>query len=143
MQSHSFVLPFFLLPIQGDDLVLGIEQLQTLEPILSDFSVPYMKFTHLGKQVTLQGESSPLAQIAFFQQVCHLIHMDSVASFHLLSMENIPPPHTPFTHLAKHPHSSDLQALLLVFLLCLKILAPFLLLSLMTTISLFCQTLVP
>lgn len=57
----------------------GIEWLQTLGPILSDFSVPYLKFTHLGQQIILQGKSFPLPQIASFQLASHLVHMDSVA----------------------------------------------------------------
>nr|KYP37756.1 Retrotransposable element Tf2 [Cajanus cajan] len=40
LHSHSFTIPFYLLPIQGADVVLGIEWLRTLGPIISDFSVP-------------------------------------------------------------------------------------------------------
>ena len=46
---------FFVLPLQGCDLVLGIQWLRTLGPIVWDFSALTMQFVIEGEQITLQG----------------------------------------------------------------------------------------
>lgn len=56
VQNHLFTLPFYLLPIQGADLVLGMERLRTLGPIISDFVVPCTTFTYNDCSITLKGE---------------------------------------------------------------------------------------
>lgn len=44
-----------LLPIEGCDLVLGVQWLRTLGPITMDFSLLYPSFKYMGQQVLLQG----------------------------------------------------------------------------------------
>ncbi|KAA8522007.1 hypothetical protein F0562_012679 [Nyssa sinensis] len=54
---------FYLLPLEGYDIVLGTQWLQTLGPILWDFAKLQMKFKVAEAEVTLQGESCPADQI--------------------------------------------------------------------------------
>jgi hypothetical protein len=46
LAQHQFHIPFFILPIHGADLVLGVQWLQTLGAFLSDYSVPSIQFTY-------------------------------------------------------------------------------------------------
>lgn len=43
--QHIFPICFYVLPIQGVDVVLGVQWLQTLGPFVSDFTIPSMSFT--------------------------------------------------------------------------------------------------
>ena len=54
---------FYLLPLEGYDIVLGTQWLRTLGPILWDFAKLQMKFKVAEAEVILQGESCPADQI--------------------------------------------------------------------------------
>ncbi|GJS58828.1 retrovirus-related pol polyprotein from transposon 297 family protein [Tanacetum coccineum] len=71
-----FSMSFYVLPISGADVVLGVQLLQTLGQILSDYSIPVMQFQHDGHLVTLTGESKGYAAIAI-----HLIDLLKAGSF--------------------------------------------------------------
>ena len=45
IQKHVFLMDFFVLPIQGADLVLEVQWLQLLGPILLDYQNLTMEFT--------------------------------------------------------------------------------------------------
>ncbi|XP_068639426.1 uncharacterized protein [Aristolochia californica] len=53
--STLFHAEFFVIPLAGFDMVLGIKWLQTLGPIMWDFSALTMRFVLAGSQVLLQG----------------------------------------------------------------------------------------
>ncbi|GJU51708.1 putative nucleotidyltransferase, ribonuclease H [Tanacetum coccineum] len=59
LSDTSFSISPYVFPIEGVDVVLGMSWLSTLGPVKADFSVPQLTFNHLGKEVTLRGESSP------------------------------------------------------------------------------------
>lgn len=40
LQDHLLYIPFYLLPIEGADVVLGMKWLRILGPLLADFSIP-------------------------------------------------------------------------------------------------------
>ncbi|KAK4416723.1 hypothetical protein Salat_2497800 [Sesamum alatum] len=86
LQGHSFSLPFYLLPIQVADLVLGVQWLQTLGPFLSNFTVPSMHFYHNGALVTLQGNSDTQPTLAFYHQLTCLLFTNSIASIHAIAI---------------------------------------------------------
>ncbi|GAU18789.1 hypothetical protein TSUD_80780 [Trifolium subterraneum] len=90
LQNNLFNIPFYLLPIEGADVVLGMEWLRNLGPISADFSVPSISFTHGKNRVTLQGDPQCLPQQSSYHQICHLLHTDSIASIHLLSYTPTP-----------------------------------------------------
>lgn len=50
LQNSPFTIPFFVLPIEGVDIVLGMTWLGSLGPILADFSIPCLCNNH-----TLRG----------------------------------------------------------------------------------------
>ncbi|OIW01863.1 hypothetical protein TanjilG_07158 [Lupinus angustifolius] len=117
LQQQLFTIPFYLLPIQRADVVLGIEWLSTLGPVTSDFSVPSMTFTHDHKPITLTGQHSHTPTLASFHQLRRLSNMDAIAyifyitiypqaTMHTLAVPE-PDTNNPITDL--HP---DIQTLL-------------------------------
>lgn len=56
LQNKRFSLPFYLLPIEGVGIVLGMDWLRTLGPIQADFSIPSLTFQHHTKPITLIGD---------------------------------------------------------------------------------------
>lgn len=85
LQNTFFHIPFYLFPIQGADVVLGMEWLETLGTISADFSIPSLSFIYDNSIVTLHGNTTNLPAPSTFHHICHLLHQDSVASMHLLS----------------------------------------------------------
>lgn len=67
IHDHTFDTPLYVLPIQGVDVVLGVQWLQTLGPFVSDFTIPSMRFSHNDQLITITGTKSlPLShQISF------------------------------------------------------------------------------
>nr|KYP61158.1 hypothetical protein KK1_023583 [Cajanus cajan]KYP68329.1 hypothetical protein KK1_021950 [Cajanus cajan] len=92
IQSHKFIIPCYLLPIAGADLVLGIAWLQTLGSIVSDFSVPCMTFTHDHTLITLLGSTNLPPHSASYPQILQFLHNDAITSLHLLTFTQIPSP---------------------------------------------------
>ncbi|XP_058753077.1 uncharacterized protein LOC131626262 [Vicia villosa] len=92
LQNKPFTLPFYLLPIEGADIVLGMAWLRTLGPIQADFSIPSLTFQHQNTPLTLTGDPSSTPTNTTFHQLRQLIHTDAIASFHLLLMEPIQQP---------------------------------------------------
>ncbi|XP_058769067.1 uncharacterized protein LOC131642924 [Vicia villosa] len=95
LQNQQFSLPFYLLPIEGADVVLGMAWLRTLGPINADFSVPSITFSHNNTTITLKGDPQIHPAISSFHQFCQLIHTDSIASLHLMTFEEIQPSTAP------------------------------------------------
>ncbi|XP_068639395.1 uncharacterized protein [Aristolochia californica] len=54
INNHQFSVEFFIIPLAGFDMVLGVKWLQTLGPILWDFSALMMSFEVGNYKVTLQ-----------------------------------------------------------------------------------------
>lgn len=57
MQGMEFPIDVYVLPIQGPDMVLGVQWLQELGVVAQDFAVLSMEFTWQGKRVELRGDS--------------------------------------------------------------------------------------
>lgn len=58
IQEHEMLIPVYLLPVAGADLILGTAWLATLGPHVADYSALTLKFFHKGKFITLQGDTS-------------------------------------------------------------------------------------
>ncbi|XP_043725548.1 uncharacterized protein LOC122672115 [Telopea speciosissima] len=56
LQHHKFELDLYVLPIKGAEVVLGVDWLETLGPIVSDYRNLTMEFQWGNQQVHLQGE---------------------------------------------------------------------------------------
>ncbi|XP_058746621.1 uncharacterized protein LOC131619549 [Vicia villosa] len=96
LQKELFHLPFYLLPIEGADVVLGMAWLRTLGPLQADFSIPSISFTHHNNLITLKGDPTAHPAHTTYHQLKHLIHTNFVASFHLMFFQNQnPDPLTP------------------------------------------------
>ncbi|KAA8542515.1 hypothetical protein F0562_023667 [Nyssa sinensis] len=63
LQGIPVLVDFYLLPLEGYDIVLGTQWLSTLGPILWDFAKLQMRFKIDDKEVSLQGMSVPKDQI--------------------------------------------------------------------------------
>lgn len=100
--NQKFSIPFLVLPIQGADLVLGVQWLSTLGPIVADFSVPSMKFEYKGEPVHLIGE--PVLTRATTNQIGRMMQTGAIMSLHAVFPE---PTHlqitTPRENQAEHP----------------------------------------
>lgn len=64
IQGHKLVVPVYLLPVSGADLVLGSSWLATLGPHIADYATSTLKFFQHGKFVVLQGEHTDQPQQA-------------------------------------------------------------------------------
>nr|KYP45149.1 hypothetical protein KK1_033354 [Cajanus cajan] len=77
IQKTQFIVLVYLLPIQGVDIVLGIEWLQALRPITSNFSILCMSFVYNDSFITLYVDQ-PLVNRSTRQQLWHFFHMDAI-----------------------------------------------------------------
>jgi len=92
LQGAKFNLPFYLFPIVGADVVLGIAWLRTIGSIHADFYIPSITFLHQNNPVTLTGNQNTHPTQSTFTQLCQLVHTDSVVSFHLLTFQPLKTP---------------------------------------------------
>lgn len=73
--NYKFHIPFYLLPIHGADVVLGVQRLQSLGEFILDFTVPMMRFSYQGSIVTLTRTHTPTLIPATFHQINCMLHM--------------------------------------------------------------------
>jgi len=57
IQTASFMVDLHVLPISRANIVLGVQWLQSLGPILTDYNSFCMQFFHQGRIVELKGEN--------------------------------------------------------------------------------------
>ena len=101
---------FYLLPLSGADLVLGVQWLKLLGPVVIDYDKLTMKFFWDGHLIHLKGDQQPSATTISPTQLHRLTSTDSVASFsHLVVLH---PPNS-VTHDAAIP--TVIQQLLSTF----------------------------
>jgi hypothetical protein len=92
IQNNLFHISFYLLPIEGADMVLGMEWLRTLGPLAADFSIPKISFKHNDTDITIAGDPKTLRTLSTYHHLCHLVQTNSIASIHLLTFQ---PTNTP------------------------------------------------
>ncbi|KAK1423204.1 hypothetical protein QVD17_18500 [Tagetes erecta] len=56
IQGHSIVVDFYVLPLQGWDMVLGVSWLATLGPVITDYSKSTFEFSLNEQQIIWQGD---------------------------------------------------------------------------------------
>ncbi|KAL4582831.1 hypothetical protein LXL04_007392 [Taraxacum kok-saghyz] len=95
LKKTPFKLPFFILPVAGADVVLGLAWLSSLGPIKADSSIPEITFQHGPNTITLTGE--PISTAASSTDIQSLINQKSIASLHALYFHFQPhqPPNDP------------------------------------------------
>lgn len=67
--------------------MLGIEWLQTLGLVTSDFSTPCITFHHQGQPITLMGQLFPTSQLASPTQLAQIPYMDAISFVYLLCFQ--------------------------------------------------------
>ncbi|GAV83363.1 RVP_2 domain-containing protein [Cephalotus follicularis] len=80
IQGHEFHFDLYILPIQGAEVVLGIQWLELLGPVITDYKQLTMTFQWGEKQVQLQGESHFNSEPLCTRQLKRLEACDSIAS---------------------------------------------------------------
>ncbi|CAJ2638860.1 unnamed protein product [Trifolium pratense] len=97
IQNNLFHIPFYLLPIEGADVILGMEWWRNLVPLTADFSIPQISFKQHDTNITITGDSKTLPTQSTYHHICHLAHTDSIVAIHLLTFqptsESESPPH--------------------------------------------------
>ena len=101
VQDEEIILDFYILPLRGCDIVLGVQWLITVGPILWDFQNLTMQF-QLGHmqiqwtglkagqvQVMTQKQSSKLATILGNDPYALLITENAIGSFNSMQMANV------------------------------------------------------
>lgn len=95
LQHKPFSLPFYLLPIEGANVVLGMVWLRTLGPIQADFTIPSLTFSHNETSITIKGDPKSQPTHTNFHQIFQLIHTNSIASLHLMTFQTADPQTNP------------------------------------------------
>lgn len=106
IQGHSILVDFYVLPLQGWDMVLGVSWLATLGPVLTDYSTSIFEFQLQGKAVKWQGDITK-AQGIQFHGFRHLLHSDGISQLYHLTL--LPPEPT------SPAYPVDLQTILTKF----------------------------
>lgn len=110
IQGHVFVVPCYLIPIEGADIVLGLDWLSTLGQIAADFTTPKLSFLYKNHHITLLGNQHKPIQPATYHHITHLSHTHAISSCHLISiipLSTQPPPSANSTP----PSTTDLNHL--------------------------------
>lgn len=122
LQSQTFIIPCYLLPIEGADIVLGLDWLSTLGQVSANFATPpSLSFTYQDQPITLVGNAYSKLQPASYNHLSYLSYTHSIASYLLLSITPLPaksiPTNSPFvlanTNISHLP--LEIQTLLLSF----------------------------
>ena len=92
IQNHCFSIPFYLIPIEGVDVVLGRDWLRCLGPLQADFSTPQLSFHHQGTLITLVGTNKLLDTHTYVTNICHLLHTKAITSLHFITFQPNPLP---------------------------------------------------
>ncbi|GAU45358.1 hypothetical protein TSUD_239070 [Trifolium subterraneum] len=92
VQGHELIVPTYLLPVAGADLILGSSWLATLGPHIADYANLTLKFYQLGKFITLQGDKQSSPQQSQLHQLRRMQNTNSIAQcFTVQLMEPVSP----------------------------------------------------
>ncbi|KAM0057208.1 putative nucleotidyltransferase, Ribonuclease H [Helianthus debilis subsp. tardiflorus] len=84
IQGSSVLIDFFVLPLQGWDMVLGVSWLSTLGPVVTNYATALFEFQLGATRVTWKGEPSTTADPIQFHGLKKLAHSNAIAHyFHL------------------------------------------------------------
>ncbi|KAH9778847.1 hypothetical protein KPL71_007489 [Citrus sinensis] len=78
MQGHVFYIDLYVLPIEGPDIVLGIQWLQLLGKVSHDYAALSMEFFYNGSPVFLRGDLSLSPRPISFHQLEALMSHDQI-----------------------------------------------------------------
>ncbi|XP_061375850.1 uncharacterized protein LOC133317958 [Gastrolobium bilobum] len=81
LQGHMFLPDLFVLPIQGAEVVLGVQWLSEFGDVTTNYNNLVLKFERAGKLIELQGESRLQVEPIELHQLRKLTHSDAVATY--------------------------------------------------------------
>ncbi|KAD4586659.1 hypothetical protein E3N88_24260 [Mikania micrantha] len=110
IQGFQVTVDFFVLPLQGWDMVLGVSWLSTLGPVLTDYVAATFEFNLRDNRVVWQGESIPTVEPIQFHGLRKLASSAAIAQYFHLTLS---PPQS----LTQPTQSPDIQKLLTDFAL--------------------------
>ncbi|XP_073021562.1 uncharacterized protein [Primulina eburnea] len=120
LQGHRFIIDLYALPIQGVEIVLGVQWLQTLGPILQDYNKMTMEFNWQDTRIQLHGSTSQKPLPVSFHQLTALLSHDHVSQLLYFVPTEVPPPTPEFQDLIsdiKHRNLAEpFQSLLFEFI---------------------------
>lgn len=90
IQTHTFIIPCYLLPIKGADVVLGLDCLATLGQVSTNFATPSLSFIYHNLPITLTSNPSALSQPISYNHLNHVSHTQSIAASLSLNHFNLP-----------------------------------------------------
>ncbi|MCI13743.1 hypothetical protein A2U01_0034863, partial [Trifolium medium] len=106
LDSHSFTVDLFVLPLSGADVVLGVQWLKSLGPVLTDYDKLTLQFVKDDKMIQIAGVPRATPEYASLHQLRRLIATDSLDTFcHLELVPSSPVPK------ASSPHNPVIQQL--------------------------------
>ncbi|KAJ0430223.1 putative nucleotidyltransferase, Ribonuclease H [Helianthus annuus] len=84
VQDQSIFVDFYVLPLQGWDMVLGVSWLSTLGPVITDYGQGIFEFNLGDKRVVWKGDLNNTAHEIQFNGLRRLAHTNGIgAMFHL------------------------------------------------------------
>ena len=86
IQGHDIVLPVYLLPVTGADLVLGATWLATLGSHIANYETMTFKLCLKGQFVTLYGNRKNVPKRAEFHHMRRLIQTNAIAEVFTLQV---------------------------------------------------------
>lgn len=107
--EQDFHISFFILPIHGADLVLGVQWLQTLGSFLSDYSIPSIQFTYNNKPITLTGSTSMTPTAASYAQFYRFLFTQAIDFIHSLHLTSFDKPDSNTTTKTEHLVNSNID----------------------------------
>lgn len=84
MQGHCFPIDLHLLPIEGPEVVLGIQWLQQLGGMYHDYAAMSMEFSWNGKRIILNGDTKTTPKLITLHQFQALITHKEIQSLYEL-----------------------------------------------------------
>lgn len=95
VRDNEIVVPAYLLPVAGADLILGAPWLASLGPHVADYASAKLKFYLDGRFITLQGETNDKPAVAHLHHLRRLHHTDSISElFTLQQIDLVVPANT-------------------------------------------------
>ena len=91
IQGQKLLVPVYLLPVSGADLILGSPWLATLGPHVADYAALTLKFFYHGNFLTLQGEVSSTPTQAHLHQLKRLHDTSAISNsfaIHMMQHDN-------------------------------------------------------
>lgn len=89
-KTNPFLIPCYLLPIEGADVVLGLDWLSTLGQVFTNFATPSLCFIYQNLSITLSENSHSTLQHTSYNQLTHLFHTYAITTCHILSIIPLP-----------------------------------------------------